>query len=349
MEKVIKNVSQAPSSLGPEPVQEQSIKQSLKDSVWQRLLIFLILFPLGMIAFVMTWVFSITAMINLGGYGDNPWVTPLSIIALILVKPALYFSSWIQMGLSALPGIESVSSFFILLFVDAIYVYIIASVIGAFLWRKKLRVPNVISRVLVVVLTVAIVGWFVPTYMSGGLKDITGEKAVEVYTEEDPGYSWDDLMKQKSDAFATYPQETFDDVIINGIVAGYEPRTDDIANSVYDTQTTFGMRYNKKLSNGKTSGTAMYINTRSSSLDVKEDFNNYLNGFSPDIIDGNKVWRLRGKWASDTPNPYEGSYVRWVSGRRYIDGFHSYPVGYDGEEESLQFIKEYLKKYPSDL
>lgn len=325
-------------------VVKQSWKVIVKQSVWQRLLLFTILFPLGLIAYGFAWAGAISAMVNLSGDVGNRAVFYLSsLIALVLVRPASFISGFISGALAKFAHAQYVDGYLIHLAIDAIYVFIVASIIVVLLWKLFSKIPKLVAVILVILLWIILSASVLSFYHKGYLKDFIGENAspVSFYIEE-KGNSWDDIIKQKEAAFAKYPKETIDDVLLKDPVAGFVSLPHDVTNNVYSLSSDFGKSYEKAILNKEKMWAGLHIRTYSSTIEAQESLKGALKGYSEDIIDGNKVWRQKANWVSSY-----GSYIKWTSGRRVVDMSYGSPYGYDGEAEGEQFVKAYLKKYPS--
>lgn len=325
-------------------VVRQSWKSVLRQSVWQRLLVFTILFPLGLVAYAFAWAGSISAMVNLSGEVGNRTVFFFaSLITLVLVRPASFISGFLSEVLARFTHAQYVNGYLIHVVIDAIYVFLVASIVVVLFWKLFSKIPKRAAMVLVILLWVVLSFSVFSFYHKGYLKDFIGDNPSPVsFDIEEPGNSWDDIIKQKETAFAMYPKETVDDVLLKDPVAGFVSLSQDVTNNVYSLSSDFGKYYEKTVPYKDKMGAGLHIRTYSSTIDAQESLNSALNGFSVDTIDGNKIWRLKANWVSGS-----GSYIKWISGRRVIDMSYSYPHGYDGVAEGEQFVKAYLKKYPS--
>lgn len=330
----------------PEPaVVKQSWKAIVKQSVWQRFFLFTILFPLGIVAFVFAWAGSISAMVNLSGDVGNVTVFRISsVLTLVLVKPALFMVGFFTKFIQFFSGAKSFDSILVLLFVDAIYVYIICTIIVVLAWSLFKKIPKLLCIISIAILWVAM---FIGVYMlqqNQGLKDIIGPSWINTYYEE-KGYSWDDITKLKNDSFAHYPKETIDDVLINKPIEGFTVDKNDKREEVYEASSSFGLQYWKEVKGEKVAGVNVLVVSMGSQQYLLDSYGSvFEHKENVTELEGNVVFSN----SAQRPD-WSWTYIDWYSGRRMIRMTAGYKPGSGFSEDRLKIVKAYLEKYPSTI
>lgn len=322
-------------------------KEIAKISVWQRLLLFTILFPLGLVAYIFAWARSISAMVNLSGdVGSVPLYYATSVTAMVLVTPALTVSGWIGMALEKFAKVQYANGYLILTIIDALYVYIISSIIVILIWRLFSKIPKSAAMISVVILWTLIVLSTYFLYARGDLKGIIGEDASPVsFDIEEKGYSWDDQSLLAEKTFAALPKETISDVLIYKTLAGFVPKSE-VYNSVYKISSEFELNYQTSR-NGKIIGNVdVGVTSYGSKAYLMQYQGDQANASTTPLVkldDGNEIRAEKGGQAD-----WIGYNMFWFSSRRMIkiNGGYTPDSGLEGNFNEL--VQAYLDKYPSD-
>ncbi len=319
-----------------------------KDSFWQRLLLFSILFPIGIISFVYSWAASIAGMVNLSGdVGNRLIYTVTSLVSLVLARPAIFFAGSVNDSVSKFTDVNYIDSPLIFFTIIALYIFLLASVIVMVLWKVFSRIPKWLCITVVIILWVSMSWLSYDWYKKGYLKGIIGENPflAQVYTKEDDEW-WDNEIEKARQAFATWPEETIRDVLIYEDIAGFSPNQV-VYNSVYEISSEFQLNYQTLLNGEIIGNVGVKVETYGSKAYLYQYMGDTIISDSIPFVeleDGNKIKALgtsRENWI--------GYNILWVSGRRLVTLSGGYTPNSGLEDEFDQLVSAYLDKYPSDL